>query len=85
MAYWDWNANSGDTGGIVDDSWVNIVWVKVQWLIDSVQLRPWYLSSSDVSCNAYLALPNLPLLIEDSCNVGARYAGLSGGLVAPKY
>ena len=49
VAYWDWNANSGDTGGIVDDSWVNILWTKVQWMIDTVQLQPWYLTTSSVS------------------------------------
>lgn len=45
IAYWDYNANSGDTGGIVDDSWVNVLWVKINWLIATVNLQPWYLGS----------------------------------------
>ena len=24
--YWSFNANSGDTGGLVDDSWDNLLW-----------------------------------------------------------
>lgn len=27
-----WNANSGDTGGLVDDSWLTIEWAKVDIL-----------------------------------------------------
>ena len=53
----DWNANSGDTGGLVDDTWLNIEWAKVDLLsevpnpeaADNDQapggfgLVPWYL------------------------------------------
>ncbi|HSX37466.1 MAG TPA: cellulase family glycosylhydrolase, partial [Chlamydiales bacterium] len=39
--YWDWNANSGDTGGIVADDWRTINWVKVRYLT-GVGLNPWY-------------------------------------------
>ena len=28
-AYWAWNANSGDTGGIVSDNWADIIFEKV--------------------------------------------------------
>ncbi len=38
--YWSWNANSGDTGGLVDDGWVNIQWKKIQYL-ESIGLDPW--------------------------------------------
>jgi hypothetical protein len=39
--YWDWNANSGDTGGIVADDWRTILWNKVEYLT-SIGLNPWY-------------------------------------------
>lgn len=39
--YWCWNANSGDTGGIVDNSWVNIEWRKINYLMD-IGLQPLY-------------------------------------------
>ena len=52
-----WNANSGDTGGLVDDSWLTIEWAKVDFLTVSPNavtttnsaapggwgLTPWYL------------------------------------------
>ena len=70
VAWWDWNANSGDTvrfflgipehweplsqllwqseyieltmqGGIVDGSWVTILFYKLDWLITNVGLNPW--------------------------------------------
>ncbi len=53
-----WNANSGDTGGLGDDSWLNIQWPKADFLTVSPNsqtatkaaapggwgLTPWYLS-----------------------------------------
>eukprot|EP00798_Chlamydomonas_sp_ICE-L_P006250 gene6250-2875_t len=39
--YWCWNDNSGDTGGLIDSSWVNILWNKIQYL-ESIGLEPWY-------------------------------------------
>lgn len=39
--YWSWNANSGDTGGIVKDDWLNIQWKKIDYLIQ-IGLKPWY-------------------------------------------
>lgn len=42
--YWSWNANSGDTGGIVADNWRDILWNKVEYLI-GIGLKPWYLGS----------------------------------------
>lgn len=52
IAYWDYNANSGDTGGIVDDSWVNVLWVKINWLIATMDLKPWYLGTVSLSASA---------------------------------
>jgi hypothetical protein len=46
--YWSWNANSGDTGGIVTDNWRDIVWTKIDYLSRSttygpgIGLNPWY-------------------------------------------
>lgn len=53
-----WNANSGDTGGLVDDSWLTVQWPKIDFLTVSPNSRtatnsaapggwgltPWYLS-----------------------------------------
>lgn len=55
--YWCWNANSGDTGGLVDDTWLSVEWPKIDFLTltpNSVSatnslapggwgLLPWYL------------------------------------------
>eukprot|EP00889_Picochlorum_renovo_P003735 jgi/Picre1/30765/NNA_006126.t1 len=38
--YWSWNANSGDTGGLVDDSWVSTQWNKIDYLT-TIGLEPW--------------------------------------------
>jgi aryl-phospho-beta-D-glucosidase BglC (GH1 family) len=42
--YWCWNANSGDTGGIVADNWRDIIWQKVDYLA-TIGLMPWYKNS----------------------------------------
>jgi hypothetical protein len=46
--WWCWNANSGDTGGIVTGdktkgvtAWYTIKWYKVDWL-GGLGLCPWY-------------------------------------------
>ncbi|DBB04409.1 TPA: hypothetical protein ACH3X1_012892 [Trebouxia sp. C0004] len=39
--WWAWNANSGDTKGLVQDDWLTVNWNKVDWLA-SVGLAPWY-------------------------------------------
>lgn len=39
--WWAWNANSGDTGGIVEADWLTINWGKINWMA-SVGLIPWY-------------------------------------------
>ena len=40
--YWSYNANSGDTGGLVDDSWQNLMWEKLRWLMQKLGLKPWW-------------------------------------------
>ncbi|GBF88153.1 glycoside hydrolase [Raphidocelis subcapitata] len=42
-AFWAYNANSGDTGGIVNGNWQTLMWVKLRFLVDRMGLRPWYL------------------------------------------
>lgn len=44
-AYWCYNANSGDTGGIVSANWQSIMWLKVRYLVDWLGLKPWYLEA----------------------------------------
>jgi hypothetical protein len=39
--WWAWNANSGDTGGLVGDNWQDLLWNKVAYL-KTLGLRPWY-------------------------------------------
>jgi len=41
--WWAYNQNSGDTGGIVEHNWQDINWEKVNFMIASMGLRPWYL------------------------------------------
>ena len=51
--YWDYNPNSGDTGGIVANDWTSIQWIKVNYLSNGtisgtttnssgLGLSPWY-------------------------------------------
>lgn len=40
--WWSWNANSGDTKGIVQDDWTTINWLKVQLLQHLQSLTPVY-------------------------------------------
>ncbi len=42
--YWCWNANSGDTGGLVRDDWTTLEWVKLAFLT-TLGLRPWAMDS----------------------------------------
>lgn len=39
---WAYNANSGDTGGLVDETWQNLDWTKLGWMQDNLGLTPWY-------------------------------------------
>ena len=39
--YWSWNANSGDTGGIVQGNWKDVEWEKISFL-EGMGLIPWY-------------------------------------------
>ncbi|KAL0031693.1 hypothetical protein WJX79_001570 [Trebouxia sp. C0005] len=43
--WWAWNANSGDTGGIVEADWTTINWTKINYMI-SIGLNPWYSGQS---------------------------------------
>lgn len=42
--WWAWNANSGDTKGLVgpNTTWREVQWTKVRLLIRNYGLRPWY-------------------------------------------
>ena len=48
--FWDWNPNSGDTGGIVHDDWLTVNWGKIDLLAgtdnasytDGLNLKPWF-------------------------------------------
>ena len=58
--WWAWQANSGDTGGLVDGGWVNIVWKKIQ-LLEKFGLEPWYTGSRD---GGMVPPPLPPLVVE---------------------
>jgi hypothetical protein len=42
-AWWAYNENSGDTGGIVKNFWQDLHWEKINLMIARYGLRPWYL------------------------------------------
>ncbi|CAL8461996.1 g1527 [Coccomyxa elongata] len=42
LIWWAWNPNSGDTGGLVQDDWLTVIWNKVDYLISAIGLQPWY-------------------------------------------
>ncbi|WP_083634444.1 cellulase family glycosylhydrolase [Saccharicrinis aurantiacus] len=48
--FWCWNPNSGDTGGLLDDQWQNVV----DWKMD--KLRP-YLVSEIPNCQTSVVIP----------------------------
>lgn len=57
-----WNANSGDTGGLVTSpSWDSIVWQKIEYL-QSLGLAPWYTGAapSTVVVGGSTAAPSTP-------------------------
>ena len=41
--WWAWNENSGDTGGIVHNMWQDFSWEKINFHIEHLGLRPWFL------------------------------------------
>ncbi len=43
---WAWNADSGDTGGLVENDWESIIWPKIDYLTQ-LGLEPWYLALQD--------------------------------------
>eukprot|EP00891_Asterochloris_glomerata_P009180 jgi/Astpho2/9180/fgenesh1_pg.00137_%23_8_t len=44
--WWAWNADSGDTGGLVENDWESIIWPKIDYLTQ-LGLEPWYLALQD--------------------------------------
>jgi aryl-phospho-beta-D-glucosidase BglC (GH1 family)/uncharacterized surface protein with fasciclin (FAS1) repeats len=55
--YWSWNANSGDTGGLVTDNWVTIEWNKINYL-RRLGLNPWYLDGDSEVPGPVIASPS---------------------------
>jgi aryl-phospho-beta-D-glucosidase BglC (GH1 family) len=45
--YWSYNPNSWDTGGLVDDSWQNLLWQKLRFLRQKLGMRAWYQQSEE--------------------------------------
>ena len=41
LFWWSWNANSGDTGGLVGEDWAAVDWAKIDWLKAAAGLVPW--------------------------------------------
>lgn len=59
-----WNANSGDTGGLVTSpDWDSIVWPKIQYL-QSLGLAPWYTGAapSTVVVGGATSIPTTPTI-----------------------
>ncbi len=57
--YWSWNPNSGDTGGLVDDNWLNVVWNKIDYL-STIGLMPWYTKGGTVTKTGTLCMTIVP-------------------------
>ena len=55
--YWDWNANSGDTGGLVADDWWTTQWTKVRYLQGRLGLTPWWLAARGDSAAGKAQVP----------------------------
>jgi hypothetical protein len=52
--FWCWNANSGDTQGLVGshDTWREVQWTKVCMLVREFSLRSWYCSAAPAFCDS---------------------------------
>lgn len=57
--YWSWNANSGDTGGLVADNWVDLQWKKIDYLT-TIGLKPWYMRDAPPVKTGTLCMKILP-------------------------
>ncbi|CAL5222764.1 g5176 [Coccomyxa viridis] len=57
LFWWDWNANSGDTGGLVQNDWLTIIWSKISWLTGAINLTPWYLTYTNPSPTTTMKVP----------------------------
>ncbi|BDA45058.1 hypothetical protein COCOBI_06-5380 [Coccomyxa sp. Obi] len=64
LAWWAWNANSGDTGGIVESDWITVLWKKVNWMVGAIHLTPWYM--------AYVSPQALPPTAKPPVEVGSQ-------------
>lgn len=74
--YWSWNPNSGDTGGIVADNWVDVIWKKINFLT-KLNLTPWYVKGGQQQ-------PEPPKVAEGSlCVVVTPASGLTKALLKP--
>ena len=55
-----WNANSGDTGGLVNSpNWDSIVWPKIEYL-QTLGLAPWYTGAAPITAVAGAGSPQTP-------------------------
>ena len=54
--FWCWNPNSGDTGGLLDDQWINVV----SWKMD--KLRP-YLAAGITNCGGSTPQNQAPIAV----------------------
>ena len=55
-----WNANSGDTGGLVNSpNWDSIVWPKIEYLV-TLGLAPWYTGAPPSTAVVGAASPETP-------------------------
>lgn len=61
MLFWCWNQNSRDTGGIVGDNWLDIMWNKISWLEKATGLRPWWRDAAIAAAAGGGAYPAPPL------------------------
>jgi hypothetical protein len=57
--YWSWNPNSGDTGGLVEDNWLTILWNKIDYLA-TIGLKPWYTKAGTATKTGTLCMMIVP-------------------------
>lgn len=60
--WWAYNANSADTGGLIADDWNSVMWHKVAWLVEHLQLQPWWLDDTHLMPTAASAVLDQQLL-----------------------
>ena len=57
--WWSWNANSGDTGGLVSDDWLRIEWKKIDYL-RTIGLDPWAAGGDSTWVPSIPSTPSTP-------------------------